>query len=118
MLGKSDLFIHMNIIGEFIEAVHRDKPSTTAIEDYIYEYAKARHLLPKSLKEVYYNLNQLSEILETIIKDNSEKTKLSKAFIKYTKPTPQQQSVLLEIIIACFIDQCARRITYLDDEGR
>lgn len=40
MIGKSDLFIHMNIIGEFIEKIYKDKPSATKIEDYIYEYAK------------------------------------------------------------------------------
>lgn len=57
MIGKSDLFISMNIIGEFIERIYKDNPSTNKIEDYIYEYAKERHLHPKSMKEVYYNLN-------------------------------------------------------------
>jgi hypothetical protein len=104
MIGKSDLFIHMNIIGEFIEAIHRDAPTTSRIENYIYEYAVARHLLPKAMKEVYYNLNQVSEILETIITDPHEKTAIAQAFVHYHKPNAQQQAFLLEILVSCFID--------------
>jgi hypothetical protein len=29
MIGKSDLFIHINIIGEFVEKIYTDKPSTS-----------------------------------------------------------------------------------------
>lgn len=36
MVGKSDLFINMNIIGEFVETIYKDSPSTSQIEDYIY----------------------------------------------------------------------------------
>lgn len=118
MIGKSDLFIHMNIIGEFIECIYRDAPSSNKIEDYIYDYAKERHILPKSMKEVYYNLNQISEILETIITDPVEKQAISSAFKVYKKPNASQQSLLLEILVACFIDQCARKINYMDEEGR
>ncbi|EAS00609.2 DEAD/DEAH-box helicase (macronuclear) [Tetrahymena thermophila SB210] len=118
MIGKSDLFIHMNIIGEFIEKIYKDNPSTSKIEDYIYEYAKERHLHPKGMKEVYYNLNQISDILESIIDDPEEKKQISQGFQPYVKPNATQQKLLQEIVISCFIDQCARKVFYLDEENR
>jgi hypothetical protein len=58
MQGKSDLFVAMNILGEMFTRIKQEK-NRFKTEQTIYAFAQEKNLLSKSLKEVYYNLEQL-----------------------------------------------------------
>lgn len=60
----------MNVLGEFVSYI--TKQDKYEMDKCIYDYAKENGLLSKALKEIYFNLNQLIEIIDYLVEDKKE----------------------------------------------
>lgn len=79
--GDSDLFVLMNIVGEFIAHLVAKCSETKLINpdlffkikhnltDVIWEFAQSKGLISKALIEIYLTIQQLISILDQIIED-------------------------------------------------
>ena len=61
----------MNVLGFFLKEVMKE--NRLDIDNEIYKYAKNNYLISKSLKEVYYNLIQLIDIINNMLEEEAEK---------------------------------------------
>lgn len=75
----------MNVLGFFLKEILKE--NKLDIDNEIYKYAKNNYLISKSLKEVYYNLIQLIDIINNMLEDESEKIGLKEFFNNYNHPT-------------------------------
>ena len=75
----------MNVLGFFLKEVMKE--NRLDIDNEIYKYAKNNYLISKSLKEVYYNLIQLIDIINNMLEDEAEKIGLKDFFNTYNHPT-------------------------------
>lgn len=120
-LPGSDLFIGINILGEFLKEMMSHAPELASgkeIDGKIFEYAQQNNLLGNNLKEIYYTILQLLEIFDCILENADEKHALQKFFAEYVQPDARQQKLLKEIIVAGFIDQVARKVKFYDETGK
>jgi len=77
IIGKSDLFTIMNILGEFMKFLYIRCPTlddVPKLESAISDFAIMYALIAKSLKAIFLNLRQLINIFESLIEDQEEKT--------------------------------------------
>lgn len=70
------------------------------------------------MKEIYQVLDQLLEILQNIVKDESEIGGVKKKLLNYTKPTQTELLSIEKIIILSFIENVARKKTKLNENKR
>jgi len=113
IVGSSDLFTIMNILGEFMKFLYQRCPSLDDIDKLevaIKDFGMMYNLIPKNLKAVFLNLRQLISIFETLLENDQEKKAMINSFKEYKNPLSIQQSKLQELIVAISTAKVAKKV--------
>ena len=115
--GKSDLFVGMNLLGEFFEQTAH--AGFGQLDAAIARFALEKGLLSKSLREIHQNLEQLLEIVRALLNDAREAALIENFFRSaYARPLPREILTLQEILVSTFADKVARKVMLTTAEGR
>ena len=113
IVGSSDLFTMMNILGEFMKFLYQRVPTLDNIEKLevaIKDFGMMYNLIPKNLKAIFLNMRQLISIFETLLENDDEKKAMTDSFKEYKNPLQLQQNKLQELVVAISTAKVARKV--------
>ena len=88
------------------------------MQDLIWRFSQEKGLIAKSMIEIYLTIHQIIQILGQIFEEESEVGALKVFFEAYEKPGPESQRKIEEIVLQCFFENVARRIGFINAQGK